>query len=360
MRALKHYLLFAASALFSLSAHTQQRSHSFELAPQSIEFTTEGSDKKAAKRMLVFDALARDLPWSAPSFHHTSLVFQHTNTEHEPDDGELYRSQEMHLLVFFLLKEVSRLSNEIPHGLLGPYRYVRVMGLPKELDVEWIEDPASKTQAIAANTISDQERLKRGFPFALLASYHTPNTNPLEPTLRTDKREQETQQLYIADQQTRSLFKKEEMIFNRYIERVGDAQRRARLYEIMAEDVLWDAATLYLAARILNDTPSTITKKGKRQYQLQENHLLAFFFARQAFLKGEHEAAPLVVSSLNTYLRVSQMPDNFGLSIAADNPKTVCQKEANVSVEQWGKFEFPFHLGRVIRPLCNPVQNANN
>jgi len=66
------------------------------------------------------------------------------------------------------------------------------------------------------------------------------------------------------------------MIFNRYIERVSDAQRRARLYEMIADDVLWDAKTLYAAAQLLNNTPSTVIKNGKTYFQLQENHLLAF------------------------------------------------------------------------------------
>ncbi|MBC3880691.1 hypothetical protein H8K35_02780 [Undibacterium sp. LX40W] len=289
MRVLKQVILSCIAALISFHAHAQLRSHLFELSRQSIEYTTAGSDRKAAARMLVFDALAQDLPWSRPSFNHAAVIFQHTNTEHEPDDGELYRSQEMHLLTFFLLKEEARLNNSLPRGLLGTYRYVRVMDLPKELNLEWVDDPLTQILVLAVDNISDEERLRRGFPFALLKSSNTLNPNPLDQTLRTHKREQETEQLYIADQQTRSLFKKEEMIFNRYIERVGDAQRRARLYEMTSEDVLWDAKTLYRAAVVLNDTPSTIKRKAKPHYQLQENHLLAFFFARQAFLKGEHK-----------------------------------------------------------------------
>ncbi len=356
MRALTQVLFALTTAVFSYQIQAQLRSHHFELSPESIESTTIGNDKKAATRMLVFDALAQDLPWSKASFNHAALIFQHTNTEHEPDDGEAYRSQEMHLLTFFLLKEEARLSNEPPQGLLGPYRYVRVMGLPKELNVEWLEDPATQKRFPASDNISDQERLKKGFPFALLKSYQTASANPLDPSLRSEKREAETLQLYTADQQTRSLFKKEEMIFNRYIERVSDAQRRARLYEMMAEDVLWDAKTLHRAALVLNDTPSAVKKNGKPLYQLQENHLLAFFLARQAFLKGEIAAAPTTVSSLNSYIKVSHMPENFGLQIGSKEPLTVCQKERHVSVELWGKYEFPFHLGRSIKPLCTPTQ----
>lgn len=355
MRTFLRYVLLAATALLSLHAQAQQRSHQFELSLSSPEYTTIGSDKKAAKRMLVFDAIAQDLPWSSKSIAYAGTIFQHTNTENEPDDGEEYRSQEMHLFTFFLYKEVHRINGgTLPCGFLGPYRYTVVMGIPKELSVTYIEDPITKNLKVAPDMMGDQERLRRGFPFALFSSSQTVNPNPLPQELRSHVRDEEIEKLGVADQQTRSLFKKDEMIFNRYFERVSDAQRRARLYEMMAEDVMWDAKTLFDAAMILNDTPSMVRRFRKTRFQLQENHLFAFFLARQAFLKGEKEAAPLIVASLNTYIKVSQMPDAFRLHLTAINPSRICQKEPRVSVEQWGKYEFPFHLGRSIAVLCNP------
>ncbi len=307
----------------------------------------------AEQRMKVFEAISRDLPWSAESLRQAAIIFQHTNTENEPDDGEEYRSQEMHLFTFFLLKEHGRLIQKKPGALLGPYRYCRVMGLPVELVVSWTEDTDLKQSSIAIDTISDAERMKRGFPFALLASYLSTNEDPLPDSLRTTIRDYEMNQLYIADQQTRSLFKKDEMIFNRTIERIGDSQRRARLYEVMAEDVLWNARTLFEAAQVMNRTKSTLIKQRKTHFRFQENHLLAFFLARQAYLRGEHDAAPLIADSLNNYLRVSQMPDSFRLKLMRQDEGRVCLQEEHVNVEQWGKYEFPFHLGRVIKPLCD-------
>ncbi|GGX31636.1 hypothetical protein [Undibacterium squillarum] len=310
----------------------------------------EGAD--AERRMQVFEAISRDLPWTAESLRQAGIILQHTNTENEPDDGEEYRSQEMHLFTFFLHKEYARLIERKSGALLGPYRYCRVMGLPVELDVQWTEDKDLKKPLIARNTISDDERMKRGFPFALLASYLSTNEDPLPDSLRTTIRDNEMNQLYVADQQTRSLFKKDEMIFNRTIERIGDSQRRARLYEVMAEDVLWNARTLFEAAQVMNRTKSTLKKQRKTHFRFQENHLLAFFLARQAYIRGERDAAPLIVESLNNYLRVSQMPESFRLKLIRQDEPRVCLQEERVSVEQWGKYEFPFHLGRVIKPLC--------
>jgi len=227
--------------------------------------------------MLVFEALAQDLPWSPDSLRNAAIILQHTNTENEPDDGEEFRSQEMHLLTFFLFREKAQINKEVESALLGPYRYCRTIQLPIEFDVTWRENPTTKIRTIAPDTISDEERMKHGFPFPLLEIYSRSNTNPLPDTFRVSKRDEEIHQLYLADQQTRSLFKRDEMIFNRYIERVTDAQRRARLYEMIAEDVLWDAKTLQTAAQLLNNTPSKIIKKGKIHYQLQENHLLRVF-----------------------------------------------------------------------------------
>lgn len=345
-------LLSIATQTSSIASPTVRSRH-FAPAIKTTENKAATADTNAEKRMEVFKAIAEDLPWSAKSLRQAAIIFQHTNTENEPDDGEDYRSQEMHLFTFFLLKEFSRLNHDKPSALFGPYRYCRVMGLPIELDVSWIEDRNSKEQSIAPNTITDIERMQRGFPFALLASYRSTNQDPLPDSLRTTNRDQEMNQLYTADQQTRSLFKKEEMIFNRTIERIGDSQRRARLYEMIADDILWDANTLLNAATVLNQTKSTIQQGGKTRYQLQENHLFAFFLARQAYIKGAHDGAGLVVDSLNKFLRVSKMPENFGLRLIQDDFPRVCQREDKVSIEQWGKYEFPFHLGRVMKPLCS-------
>lgn len=345
--------LTMAVSFASPLAQAQSRSHQFELSPTSLEATAVGNDKKAARRMVVFDLMARELPWSSASLGKAGIIFQHTNTENEPDDGEEYRSQEMHLLTVALLKTQDHVNGKgWPTSYFGSSRYCVAMGLPKELSTILVEDPKSKTFIEAPNMISDEERLRRGFPFALYSYLKSENQNPLPSELRSTQRDEEVAKLYTADQQTRALFKKDEMIFNRYIERVGDAQRRARLYEMMAEDVLWDAETLFNAAKILNDTQSVIKERHNTRYLLQENHLFAYFLARQAFLKGEKSAASLVVASLNTYLKVSKMPEQFGLQVTTVPTPNICQKNSHVSVEQWGKYEFPFHLGRTVKALC--------
>jgi len=335
-------MLFLIGTQTSSIASPTVRSRHFTSVIETTANKAPTADTNAEKRMEVFDAIAEDLPWSAKSLRQAAIIFQHTNTENEPDDGEEYRSQEMHLFTFFLLKEFARLNHDKPSALFGPYRYCRVMGLPIELDVNWIEDRNSKQQSIAPKTITDVERMQRGFPFALLAAYQSTNQDPLPDGLRTTNRDQEINQLYIGDQQTRSLFKKDEMIFNRTIERIGDSQRRARLYEMIADDILWDAKTLLNAAKVLNQTKSTIQQGGKTRYQLQENHLFAFFLARQAYIKGAHDAAALIIDSLNRFVRVSRMPDSFGLKLMQQDLPRVCQRDDKVSVEQWGNTSFHF------------------
>ncbi len=360
---MKIHLIFTIilCSLFSYPTQAKDnnsRPRNFELpSNQAIDFNVKSinptqTQKSAQQRMRVFEAIAQDLPWSAIALTKSGIIFQHTNTENEPDDGEEYRSQEMHLFTYFLLKESDRISGTPMRGLLGPFRYLRVTGLPKELDIQWEPNSDSENKTISATNLSDEARIRAGFPFPLLESYLTSNPTPLPNELRTNLRDQEILQLYNGDQQTRSLFKKDEMIFNRMIERIGDAQRRARLYEMMAEDLQWEAPIYLKAALVLNQTPSTIKRQGKKINQLQENHLFAFFLARQAFLKGEQTAAPLVVETLNTYLRVSHMPNSFQLGIQGKNPISICQIDPHISVELWGKYEFPFHLGRLSQATC--------
>ena len=105
------------------------------------------------------------------------------------------------------------------------------------------------------------------------------------------------------------------MIFNRYIERVGDAAPRRSF-------VRDDGGGCSLGCG--NDVEcrqgiERYTKHDQRASQdalsTQENHLFAYFLARQAFSKGEKSAAPLIVASLNTYAKVSKMPEQFGLQM---------------------------------------------
>ena len=61
MRPTFHLALFLTMAVSFASsvAQAQSRSHQFELSPTSLEATAVGNDKKAARRMVVFDLMAR-------------------------------------------------------------------------------------------------------------------------------------------------------------------------------------------------------------------------------------------------------------------------------------------------------------
>lgn len=342
-----------ASTKFTLHRQFESLLQNKNAPPHSVQFGKKSNlMRDAQNRMSVFEALAQDLPWSGNALNKAAIIFQHTNTENEPLDNEEYRSQEMHLLTFFLLLESTRLLGEELGPLLGIYRYLKVSGLPMNIELKWERNALTQKMVISKTNMTDAQRLKLGFPFKLQEmTEHT--TTQQRPTLaRKVERDAELAQLYIADQQTRSLFKKEEMIFNRYIERVGDAQRRARLYELMSEDILWNESELYFAAKILNKSPSIVTTNNKKKYQLQENHLLAFFLARQAHTKGHPDATALMIESMNSYIAASRMPGHFKLQHGED-ANSVCQSDPHVSVELWGKYEFPFHLGRAVRGMCH-------
>lgn len=341
-----------ASTKFTAHRHFESLLQNKEAPPQSARFDEKSNlMRDAQNRMLVFEALAQDLPWSGDALDKAAIIFQHTNTENEPLDNEAFRSQEMHLLTFFMLRESRRLLGEELGPLLGIYRYLKVNGLPMNIELKWERDTLTQKMVISKTNMTDAQRLKLGFPFKLQeVTEHTAMQQ--RPTLpRKMERDAELAQLYIADQQTRSLFKKEEMIFNRYIERVGDAQRRAQLYELISEDILWNESELYFAAKILNKSPSIVTTNNKKKYQLQENHLLAFFLARQAHIKGHHDATALMIESMNSYIAASRMPGQFKLQ-RGEAANSVCQSDPHVSVELWGKYEFPFHLGRAVRGMC--------
>lgn len=341
-----------ASTKFTLHRQFESLLQNKEAPPHSARFDKKSNlMRDAQNRMRVFEALAQDLPWSGDALYKAAIIFQHTNTENEPLDNEEFRSQEMHLLTFFILRESRRLLGEDLGPLLGIYRYLKVSGLSMNIELQWERDTLTQKMVISKTNMTDAQRLKLGFPIKLqeVAEHTAMQQRPTLP--RKMERDAELAQLYTADQQTRSLFKKEEMIFNRYIERVGDAQRRARLYELISEDILWNESELYFAAKILNKSPSIVTTNNKKKYQLQENHLLAFFLARQAHIKGHPDTAALMMESMNSYIAASRMLGQFKLQRGED-ANSVCQSDPHVSVELWGKYEFPFHLGRAVRGMC--------
>ena len=84
--------------------------------------------------MVVFDLMARELPWSSKSLCEAALVFQHTNTEHEPDDGE-HIALKRCICWPSRCKEAHRLGGSKPeHKFLGSHRYIVAMGLPKTVN----------------------------------------------------------------------------------------------------------------------------------------------------------------------------------------------------------------------------------
>lgn len=103
----KFFLLcfLCLSCLNASADEAKFRTRDFQI-PQSED--TKALQEKARRRMLVFEGIAQDLLWSMNAIRQAAIVFQHTNTENEPDDGEAFRSQEMHLLTFFLLMEKAR------------------------------------------------------------------------------------------------------------------------------------------------------------------------------------------------------------------------------------------------------------
>lgn len=180
-----------------------------EATPHSMQFDKKSNlMRNAQNRMEVFEALAQDLPWNGDGLDKAAIIFQHTNTENEPLDNEEYRAQEMHLLTFFMLRESRRLLGEELGPLLGIYRYLKVSGLPMNIELKWERDMLTQKMVISKNNMTDAQRLKLGFPFKLQeVTEHTAMQQ--RPTLpRKMERDAELAQLYIADQQTRSLFQK--------------------------------------------------------------------------------------------------------------------------------------------------------
>jgi hypothetical protein len=120
----------------------------------------------AERRSRVMEMLVEDLPWQRDDFKKAALVFQHTNTGGEPEDKEEFRSQEGHLLCFYLARQNRRMGGT---GFEATciWRYLIASKLPQKLGLEAIKTPFVEFTCLTNPSISDEERMSLGFPFRL-------------------------------------------------------------------------------------------------------------------------------------------------------------------------------------------------
>jgi hypothetical protein len=122
----------------------------------------------AANRMRLFEMMADDLPWTARDFALVSRVFQHTNTGAESEENENWRSQENHLLGFFLSRKAARLGilEEAGSMVSRIERYLKARGIPRDYGLELVSRTPFKACVINPQ-ITDEQRLDAGLPLRL-------------------------------------------------------------------------------------------------------------------------------------------------------------------------------------------------
>ena len=122
----------------------------------------------AANRMRLFEMMVDDLPWTALEFTLASRIFQHTNTGSESEENESWRSQENHLIGFFLSRKAVRLGslNETGSMVDRVNRYLKASGISKEYGLELVSRAPIKVCPINP-AITDEQRLDAGLPLRL-------------------------------------------------------------------------------------------------------------------------------------------------------------------------------------------------
>ncbi|MFZ6731714.1 hypothetical protein ACO0LG_07315 [Undibacterium sp. Ji42W] len=122
----------------------------------------------AANRMRLFEMMVDDLPWTARDFALVSHVFQHTNTGGESEENENWRSQENHLLGFFMSRKAARLGIlEEAGSMVGRIdRYLKASGIPRDYGLELASKTPFKVCTINPK-ITDEQRLDARLPLRL-------------------------------------------------------------------------------------------------------------------------------------------------------------------------------------------------
>lgn len=122
----------------------------------------------AANRMRLFEMMVDDLPWTARDFALVSRVFQHTNTGGESEENENWRSQENHLLGFFMARKAARLGLFEQAGSMVSRidRYLKASGIPRDYGLELVSTTPFKVCTINPD-VTDEQRLDAGLPLRL-------------------------------------------------------------------------------------------------------------------------------------------------------------------------------------------------
>lgn len=143
-----------------------QQDQAMQILLQSKIKSSHLQISNAERRTRVMELLVEDLAWSKINFKKAAIIFQHTNTGGEPDDKEDFRSQEGHILCFYLARQNLRMGgNGFESTCL--WRYLIASKLPQNLGLEVYETTLGNFSCLKDPFISDEQRLSMGFPFRL-------------------------------------------------------------------------------------------------------------------------------------------------------------------------------------------------
>jgi hypothetical protein len=128
----------------------------------------------AQRRMHLFKMMVEDLPWNADELFYAASVLQSTDSV---DTGVIaarkqkYKTQENHLLAFFLAQRAFQMGQQQAGPLLVSSidSYLLASKMPKNFGLTLNSSTTSKTQQICLRSpsINDATRMNKEFPFAL-------------------------------------------------------------------------------------------------------------------------------------------------------------------------------------------------
>ena len=126
----------------------------------------------AVRRIQILEILAENNTLSPQELIQAAIVLQHTNTEYEKIDKEKFRSQDNHLLAFFLARKAYKFHHPDAAWVMVVCvnRWLRINDINIKYGIEVKEEGAQKKVALIDANLTQFERAHSGIPFDIPAA----------------------------------------------------------------------------------------------------------------------------------------------------------------------------------------------
>lgn len=136
------------------------------------------ANKDSKRRAKLLEIIADRLAMDGEELIQAAIILQHTNMDTPSETNEIPRSQDNHLLAYFMARKARALGRDDGGWLMSAAlaRWLRISDIPENLGIDVRKVHGKTRLELISPEISDAERIEAGVPFEVAASLRDPGT----------------------------------------------------------------------------------------------------------------------------------------------------------------------------------------